>query len=104
MRRSVVLPKLVSKKWTRGRLISRSSIDWISKVRRCSSVTGIMHYCHAVATEASFFSVQPLRPLCLCGCGIAHSYNHRGTENTKVAQRNPNQDTSDAEEFQIATS
>src|SRR5688572_2087247 len=34
MRRSVVRPKLVSKKWTRGRRISRSSIDWMIKVRK----------------------------------------------------------------------
>jgi acetyl-CoA C-acetyltransferase len=31
--------------------------------------------------------VQPLRSLCLCGCCIAHSYDHRDTENAEVAQR-----------------
>src|SRR6185436_6066021 len=30
----------------------------------------------------------PLCSLCLCGCCISSSYNHRGTENTEVAQRN----------------
>src|ERR1700752_3521170 len=33
------------------------------------------------------FSVQPRCSLCLCGCCIFHSYNHRDTENTEVAQR-----------------
>ena len=33
----------------------------------------------------SDFSVQPLCPLCLCGCYIAHSYNHRDRD-AEVAQ------------------
>src|SRR6185503_8830205 len=32
-------------------------------------------------------SVHLLRSLCLCGCCIAHSFNHRDTENAEVAQR-----------------
>jgi len=39
------------------------------------------------AQKAQDFSVQPLCSLRLCGCCIAHSYNHRDTENTEVAQR-----------------
>src|SRR5687768_10790354 len=34
----------------------------------------------------SDFSVQPLCSLCLCG-SLAEKNNHRGTENTEVAQR-----------------
>src|SRR4029079_7886044 len=33
------------------------------------------------------FSVQPLCSLCLCGCFSRIILNHRGTENTEVAQR-----------------
>ena len=39
--------------------------------------------------EFQFFSVKPLCSLCLCGCCIVNSYNHRDTENTEVSQRNP---------------
>src|SRR6202008_747704 len=31
-------------------------------------------------THLQFFSVQPVCPLCLCGCCIAHSSNHGDTE------------------------
>src|SRR3954447_1853655 len=37
----------------------------------------------------SFFSVQPLRSLCLCGCIYVIFSHHRDTENTEVAQRIP---------------
>src|SRR5689334_20024854 len=43
-------------------------------------VLGAMH-------EKSDFSVQPLRPLCLCGCCIGRFLNHRDTEDAEVAQR-----------------
>jgi len=33
------------------------------------------------------FSVQPLRPLCLCGCLVPRHSHHRGTEDAEVAQR-----------------
>jgi hypothetical protein len=33
------------------------------------------------------FSVQPLCSLCLCGSLLLRKNNHRGTENTEVAQR-----------------
>jgi hypothetical protein len=41
------------------------------------------------AVRLGEISVQPLCSLCLCGCCIVHSDNHRDTENTEVAQRNP---------------
>jgi hypothetical protein len=37
--------------------------------------------------EKSDFSVQPLRPLCLCGCFYEQFLNHRVTEDVEVAQR-----------------
>ena len=36
------------------------------------------------------FSVQPLRPLCLCGSFPLVFYNHRDTEDTEVPQRKRN--------------
>ena len=33
------------------------------------------------------FSVQPLRPLCLCGCFFKAMVNYRDTEDAEVAQR-----------------
>src|SRR6185369_11202321 len=41
----------------------------------------------AALREESDFSVPPLCPLCLCGCCIEQFLNHRGTEDTEVAQR-----------------
>src|SRR5262245_28116746 len=38
-----------------------------------------------LCTEKSDFSVQPLCPLCLCGCFFEQFLNHRGTEDTEVA-------------------
>src|SRR5215212_6779504 len=38
--------------------------------------------------RCQFFSVQPLCPLCLCGLRCQKA-NHRDTEDTEVAQRNP---------------
>jgi len=36
-----------------------------------------------------FFSVQSLCSLCLCGGCTNQFLNHRDTENTEIAQRNP---------------
>jgi len=43
----------------------------------------------ALKVWITLFSVQPLCSLCLGGCCNSDSYNHRDTENTEVAQRNP---------------
>ena len=37
--------------------------------------------------EKSDFSVQSLCLLCLCGCFFERFLNHRGTEDTEIAQR-----------------
>ncbi len=37
----------------------------------------------------TLFSVQPLRPLCLCGEVFLIYFHHGGTEHTEVSQRKP---------------
>src|SRR5204863_10215623 len=56
---------------------------------RSSRSGGIVCFWILAGALISDFSVQPLCSLCLCGCCIVHSYNHRDTENTEVAQRSP---------------
>jgi hypothetical protein len=40
-----------------------------------------------IGQKIGCFSVQPLCPLCLCGFTALRQNNHRGTEDTEVAQR-----------------
>ena len=40
-----------------------------------------------VRMSCIYYSVQPLCSLCLCGRRIGQFVNHRGTENTEIAQR-----------------
>ena len=55
----------------------------------CGVLAGLTKLSQSAAPEnLSCFSVQTLCSLCLCG-DFPSNINHRDTENTEVAQRNP---------------
>ena len=61
-------------------------------MRDCSAPRGWREeVCDTISSclNFNFFSVQPLRFLCLCGEVILGIINHRDTENAEVAQRKP---------------
>src|ERR1044072_5453459 len=63
-----------------GCMISGKRVTLMARLKTCQEATtsgGVLIW----------LLCEPLCSLCLCGCCIVHSYNHRDTEDTKVAQR-----------------
>jgi len=60
----------------------------LGKGRAGKGLTGAQYVAKVGRSQTlNCFSVQPLCSLCLCG--ESGNTNHRDTENTEVAQRNP---------------